>query len=200
MKTGQPVLIPAAGHGTRMGGPKLFISHQGKTFLEHILDRCRESRSPVTLAIDRFFEAEARRLLDATDYEPPRLVTANGALPMLSTIKAALRLGAYEPGFWLWPVDAPFLSAKGWETAVETIDRDPNVIWKLKRAGKTGHPIWFPFHTIPAIIRGSWENGLRGFIAETLPERIQVLALEGEMLEDLNTPEDLEKLNTNRNP
>ena len=213
---GLPVLITAAGHGRRMGQPKLFVSHQGKSFLQHILERCRESRSPVTLTYERMMEKAVLAHLEtitetinetiaastapAGEYPQPRLVPANGNHPMLASVRAALRLGGFEPGFWLWPVDAPFISPAGWDAATAAVSRDPSVIWKLRyrdKAGnrvKTGHPTWFPFYTIPAIMAGNWNDGLRGLMKESPPERIQVLQLEDEILTDFNTPEELARL------
>lgn len=188
---GQPVIVLGAGHGTRIGGPKLFVEHHGRTFLERILERCRETRARVTLVTDPRFRARLEPLLARVPPPFPRLVEADGTEPMLASVQAALRAGPYEPGFWLWPVDAPFISSAGWRRAVEQVAQDPNVIWKLRVRGRTGHPGWFPFYTAPAILAGDWPDGLRGFLATQLPERIQVLALDDEYLEDVDTPQQL---------
>ena len=127
----------------------------------------------------------------------PRMVKADGEEDMMASVRAALAQGPYEPGFWLWPVDAPFISAGGWRLAVETAARDANVVWKLRVRGSTGHPIWFPFHTAAAILAGSWPDGLRGFLktqATQATVRIQALALEDEFLDDVNTQEQLAAL------
>ncbi len=121
----------------------------------------------------------------------PRIVEADGTRDMLASIRAGLQAGPYEPGCWLWPVDAPFISAAGWQRAVEQAVRDPNVVWKLRAGGRTGHPLWLPFHAAPAILAGDWPDGLRGYLGTLPPERIQALALEGEYLEDVDTPEQL---------
>ena len=192
---GQPVLLLGAGHGRRLGGPKVFAQTGGCTFLARILARCCETRSPVTLTVDRAFRRQVEALLaelaSQEGLPPPRLVDAAGDKPMLASVREALRLGGYEPGFWLWPVDAPFISAAGWRRAVATVAADPNVVWKLRSGGRSGHPVWFPFYTIPAIRRGTWPDGLRGFLATVEPERIHALELPGEWLGDVDTPEEL---------
>ncbi len=192
---GQHVLVLAAGQGRRMGGPKLFAHHRGRGFLERILTRCRESASLVTLVTDPRHSDGLESLmaaLPAALLAPvPRVVHADGEADMLASVRAALRAGPYEPGYWLWPVDAPFISAAGWARAVQTAGRDPNVIWKLRVGGRTGHPIWYPFHTARAILSGDWPDGLRGYLATVPPERIQVLELPGEYLEDVDTPQQL---------
>ena len=191
---GLPVIVLGAGRGTRFGGPKLFAEHKGRGFLERILTRCHEAGARVTLVTDPRDKAPLETLLaslpPALTAPFPRIVTADGEQDMMTSARAALAQGPYEPGFWLWPVDAPFISAGGWRLAVETAARDANVVWKLRVRGRTGHPIWFPFHTAQAILTGSWPDGLRGFLntqATQATVRIQVLALEDEYLDDVNT-------------
>ena len=188
--TNQPVLLLGAGLGRRMGGPKVFTRAGEKSFLERILARCRESGSPVTLTFDSRFRERLEALLATLPAPRPRLVESAGELPMLASVQAGLRAGGLEGGFWLWPVDAPFISADGWARAVKTAREAPDAVWKLRAGGRSGHPIWFPAWSVPIILAGSWQNGLLGFL-ETCPDRIRVLPLEGEELRDFNTPEEL---------
>ena len=196
--TQQPVVVLAAGHGKRMGRPKIFSRHDGETFLERILARCRETALPVTLVIDPRFRGEVLDLFQslppylppALPLSSPRLVEADGAAPMLASIQAALREGGCDEGFWCWPVDAPFLSPAGWVQAVEAVQGMPEMIWKLSTGGQTGHPVWFPGWTVPRILTGGWPDGLLGLLKES-SDRIYVLELEGEELRDFNTPEQL---------
>lgn len=192
---GQPVIVLAAGHGRRMGGPKVFAGHKGRGFLQRILERCHESRARVILVVDPNHRQRLEALfatLPAGLLAPlPRMVEADGKADMLASVQAALAHGPYEPGFWLWPVDAPFISAKGWHAATQAVARDPGVVWKLRVRGRTGHPVWFPFHVTQPLREGHWPDGLRGFLATLPPERIQILPLEGEFLEDVNTPQQL---------
>ncbi len=191
--SGQPVVVLGAGHGRRMGGPKVLAEVEGTTFLERILERCRETASPVTLTLDPAFRPEVERLLAGLPPPPPRIVEVDGTRPMLASVQAALAAGGFAGGFWCWPVDAPFISQMGWDQAVETVRGQPEEVWKLRARGRTGHPIWFPGWAVPVIAAGDWPNGLLGFL-ETCPERIYVLALDAEELGDFNTPEQLAAL------
>lgn len=188
---GQAVVILAAGHGRRMGGPKAFTEHHGRTFLERILARCRETGARVTLVSDPRFRERLEALLARQPPPLPRIVEADGLLDMLESVQTALRAGPYEPGCWLWPVDAPFLSAAGWRRATDQAASDPGVVWKLSAGGRSGHPLWLPFYLVPAILAGQWPDGLRGFLAAQPPERVQVLELPGEYLDDVDTPQQL---------
>lgn len=193
MPAGPPVIVLGAGHGRRMGGPKAFARAGGRTFLERILERCRESASPVTLTVDPAFRGRVETLLAELPGPPPRLVACDGARPMLASVQAALGSGVFSGGFWLWPVDAPFLSAAGWARAVAAARAAPDAVWKLRVAGHTGHPVWFPGWAVPAIRTGDWPDGLLGFL-RAHPGAVRVLSLEGEVVADVNTPDQLAAL------
>ena len=196
--SGQRVIILGAGLGRRMGGPKVLKSFQGKTFLERILDRCEESRSPVILTHNPQSHSPLEALLDGFLHSTlPRLVSVPGEATMLDSLRAGLEAGDPSGGFWCWPVDAPFISPRGWQQATAAANSDPGAIWKLRVAGKTGHPIWFPGWAAPGIIAGNWprveERGLLGFLDQH-QDKVRILALEGELLADFNSPDQLAAL------
>jgi CTP:molybdopterin cytidylyltransferase MocA len=191
---GAPVIVLGAGHGTRLGGPKLFARHGGRTFGERILERCRETGARVILVSDPRFRARLEALLAELPAPLPRVVEADGTQPMLCSLRAGLRAGPCEPGFWLWPADAPFISPQGWRRAVAAAAGEPAAVWKLRAGGRSGHPIWMPAGLVPAILAGQWSDGLRGLLRQIPPGQIRVLELEGEFLEDIDTPEQLAKL------
>jgi CTP:molybdopterin cytidylyltransferase MocA len=123
---------------------------------------------------------------------PVRFVEANGTLPMLASVHAGMKaLDPGEIGAWLWPVDAPLLSAAGWQTARATVAARPEQILKLRTGGRTGHPTWFPRWACEGILAGTWEDGLLGYLATVPSVRIALLELPGETLSDFNTPEQL---------
>lgn len=194
-RRGLPVIVLAAGHGKRMGGPKAFVRYQDRTFLELILDRCAESESPVTITVDRSFKARLLALLEAHPVPHAQLdlhwVEVDGRLPMVASLQAALMAGDFGNGFWLWPVDAPFLSADGWRMLGAAVAAHAEQILKPRSGGRTGHPVWFPGWTVARIASGNWPTGLRGFLEACDPARIRVLDLPGERLNDVDTPEEL---------
>ncbi|MCZ6532160.1 MAG: nucleotidyltransferase family protein [SAR324 cluster bacterium] len=187
---GQPVVLLGAGHGKRMGQPKIFAMFEGATFLERILERCRETASPVTLTVDPQFRDKAEALLATLSPPAPVLVEVDGTQPMLQSVRAALRLGKFGEGFWCWPVDAPFITAMGWDQSVETVRGEPEAIWKLQARGETGHPVWFPGWAVPRILAGCWDDGLLGF-QEECRDQTHVLILGDEELRDFNSQEQL---------
>jgi len=186
--TEQPVLIAAAGHGRRFGGPKVFARADGTTFLERILARCREAGAPVTLVVDPAFRERVATALPGD--LAVRLVEADGTHPMLASVQAGLAAGGFERGFWMWPVDAPFLSPVGWTRAVRAVAGAPEHVWKLRSEGRGGHPTWFPGWAVPLIRTGDWPDGLQGFFRDH-EAAIRLLHLDGETLRDVDTPEDL---------
>ena len=190
MSAGAPVLLLGAGHGTRMGGPKVFTRHGGQSFLERILRRCAEAGAPVTLCVDPAFRPRVEQVLATLELPPPRLVCADGTQPMLATVQAGLAAGGFEQGFWLWPVDAPFISPRGWARALACTVEQPGRILKLRVAGRTGHPLWLPGWAVPEILAGAWADGLLGFLAAHEAD-VDILHLDGEVLADFNTPAQL---------
>jgi len=188
----QPVVILGAGHGTRMGGPKIFARIEDVTFLERILARVREAGCPAILTVDPGFHAQVEALLGKLPPLPLRLVETDGKQPMLASVQAGLTaLDGTAAGAWLWPVDAPLLSPDGWRRARAAVQARPDAILKLRAGGRTGHPTWFPRWACDAIVGGIWEDGLQGFLAEVPSTRIDQLELPGETLGDFNTPEQL---------
>lgn len=190
MTTKQAVLILAAGHGRRMGEPKVFTLYGGQTFLQRILLRCRESDSPVTLVLDPSFRAPVEAELRRERAQPLTIVEADGHEAMIASVQAGLRSGNCDRGFWLWPVDAPFISRAGWARAIAEVAREPELVLKLRVQEHTGHPIWYPAWCLPEILAGSWHNGLRGFLADQ-HDKVRVLTMEKEFLKDVNTREQL---------
>ena len=184
------VVLLGAGHGRRMGGPKIFTRHGGRTFLERVLSRCAQSGSRVILTVDAGFAREVDALLAQLPFPRPTTVTCDGNLPMLASVQAALKSLPDGEGFWLWPVDAPFISQRGWALAMKTARDDPDAVWKLRVDGKTGHPIWFPPWSVAEIEAGQWKDGLLGFLAD-FTGRIRILNLDGEEIADFNTPQGL---------
>ena len=201
----QLVLIVGAGLGRRMGGAKLFLHHQGRGFLAQILARCKESGSPWVLVYPRGKAERVEELLASIGDVTPALamVEGDGTQPMLGSVqtglKAAKAAGAFPNaganpdgclGCWVWPVDAPGISAQGWREAVATVQAQPDQVWKLQSNGKTGHPSWFPDWAVEIIIQGDWPDGLLGFLAG-IKEKIRSIELSGENLRDFNTPQEL---------
>ena len=199
----QPVLVLGAGLGKRMGGPKILLRHKNRLFLAYILARCVESNSPATVVAPVDLIEELGNLIVQSPgplreglyytLPEPRWVPADGTQPMLASVQAGLAVGGWEEGFWVWPVDAPFLSTPGWERATEAVSRDPASIWKLKINDRTGHPTWFPSWSVSTIAKGDWPDGLLGFLG-TVQKSIRHLTLENEEIGDFNTPEDLKRL------
>lgn len=188
----QPVVILGAGHGTRMGGPKIFARIADVTFLERILARVREAGCPGILTVDPGFRTQVETLIGKLPPLPLRLVPTDGKQPMLASVQAGLAaLDGTAEGAWLWPVDAPLLSAAGWHRARQAVHARLDAILKLRAEGRTGHPTWFPRWACDAIVAGTWEDGLQGFLAEVPSTRIARLELPGEILGDFNTPEQL---------
>lgn len=193
----QPVLILAAGLGTRMGGPKALTRFGRSSFLERILARAAENQSPVVLTLDARFSEKVKTMLHMANVPLPPVVLAQGEAPMLDTIQAAFAdpqgQKTLENGGWIWPVDAPLISPKGWKQACEAGEQFPEWVIKLRSDGKNGHPVWLPSWAVKDLthLKENLAGGLRGYLA-TKKEKTKVIEMDGEVLVDLNTIKDLE--------
>ena len=200
----QPVLLLAGGNGRRFGSPKLFAKHQGVGFLERILTRCAEGVSPVCITLQPQHALGLMHRWQCWCYQHPspppwRMVyVAGGDAPMLSSVQAGLchLLGwrPYAPGCWLWPVDAPFLSANGWAKARHSVQGEAECVWKLRKhptAGEGGHPLWLPRSTWTLLMQHSWEGGVKQALQQQAPNHVQQLILAGEALHDVDHPYNL---------
>ncbi len=199
----QTVLILGGGYGRRFGVPKLFAHHAGTGFLERILARCAESFTPIILAAQPQHATRLMQRLKAWRAQRPlspllHTVWVAGKTPMLSSVQTGLKHLQRWPtriaGCWLWPVDAPFISATGWGRARCAVQSQPQCVWKLRKhpsAGKGGHPLWLPRGTWPLIRQQPWKGGVKEALLHMKPTDIKQLILEGERLHDVDYRHDL---------
>ncbi len=193
-----PALIPAAGHSVRMGRPKLLLPMGGQTLLHHLLAAVRDghvSRAVVVVRPDDFDLAEAARGAGA------EVVRLPAATPdMLATVRAGLdwietSLPAAERyGFYLIPADHPFLSPAAFDGLSAAIERRRASIVVPVHEGRRGHPVWIAWSHVPAIRAIPDGQGLNEYLRTQLAVTEEVPWATAEVLLDVDTPVDYEKL------
>ncbi len=194
-------LIPAAGHSRRMGRPKLALLLGNRTVLERVIDALREAK------VDQIVVVLAPHVAELA--EPARSAGANVVIlpeatpDMRATIEAGLAhiAATFHPNcddaWLLCPADHPVLDAKVVMQMWDEYRMQPECsIGVPVFNGKRGHPTiisWRHAEQIHAFHRGFGLNKyLRQFAAETLELPID----SADVLIDLDTPEDYEKLRT----
>lgn len=191
-------IIPAAGLSRRMGAPKLLLPYRGTTILGKLFEGLRtagvESVAVVTRPDDLALQSEVLRLggeLLIPSADPPDM--RDSVEFGLSELEARHHPHPRE-GWILIPADHPLLSP---ETLLKLISEwnriSPEVLVPTWR-GKRGHPAllrWDLRRLIPQIPP---EWGLNWILRRS---GIHVAELELDdplILEDLDTPEDYERL------
>jgi molybdenum cofactor cytidylyltransferase len=192
-------LIPAAGKSTRMGRPKLSLLVGDKTVLE--------------LVIGAFQQAGVERILVVVgpdDGELTRLATAAGAHiysldretpDMRATVVEGLgwleeRFHPAESENWfLSPADHPTLEAETIRQVMRVAQASPHSsiiipTWQ----GKRGHPALISWRHVAAIRAIPAGLGLNTYFREHTAEAVETPVGNEEILRDLDTPADYERL------
>jgi CTP:molybdopterin cytidylyltransferase MocA len=193
-------VVLAAGSGTRLGGcAKALLLHEGRTFLEHIVETVEAIRGgPVIVVVGPPYGDEVAahaRTLEAkfeikivTNPDPSRGMASSVALGF-AALQPWSRLAPVRDAL-LWPVDHPFVKAATLEALMQPLYAD---VVRPVYLGRGGHP--------PLISRGRWkrfaacdqvDGGARGVMA-TL-RVIDVVVDDPAVVRDIDTPDDRQAL------
>lgn len=173
-----------------MGGrPKALLQFKGRTFLERILAAISEAGIPATAVVVGHHRKEitaAFPLLSPVfnpDYEKG----------MSTSVQAGIR--ALPPGVTgagVFLVDQPLIDAA--TIAILAAALRPGGIVLPVHAGRRGHPAFFASDLFAEILTLGPDEGLNVVVRRN-PERVlEVDAVDSNVLEDIDTPEQLEKL------
>jgi len=195
-------ILPAAGHSTRMGQPKLLMPLTGRPLVRHTIEAWQRSCVDHLIVVVRPGD---QALADVVQAAGAVLVVPEIPPPdMKASIQAALRhiehglLPEAHDAFLVAPADMPCLSAAVINRLIDKhFSSGEASILVPVIAGRRGHPVLIPWqfaadvHCLPA------EAGLN-VIVEGLNSRLiacEDLVLPDEYpFADINTPEDFQRL------
>ncbi len=190
-------VVLAAGRSTRMGSPKALLDFRGRPFVVRVVEALAALEVKLRVVVLGPDAARVRPLL-AADAEC--LVVENPDVaggPIASLRCALVALRAARPGGLLaWPVDLPHVRIATVERLIEAYrhDRPPAVIPAF--GGRRGHPvIWdqalfAELETSDAATR----HGARA-VLKAHEDRLAIVTVDDPaVLDDVNTPEDYERL------
>jgi molybdenum cofactor cytidylyltransferase len=191
-------LIPAAGQSARMGRPKLALPVAGRTVLEHVLTALRAGGVGHTLVVLGPHVAEMAGAARAAGAQV--LVLDRPTPDMRATVEEGL--GWLEANFrpgpdddWLLvPADHPALRADviaRLRAARETNPERTIIVptWE----GRRGHPTLIRWAHVAGVRAHPAGEGLNAYLRRCAGEILEVQA-GPEVVEDLDTPEDYERL------
>lgn len=183
-----PVVL-AAGASTRMGRPKALLDIGGRTALDRVLDTAAGMGKAVVV-----LGSEADAVEKGCSLARAAVVrNADWAAGMTSSVQAGVRaLPRDAEGFFVWPVDLPFVRA-------ETLEEMASRFWILRqnrrepivipRAGRRGHPVLFDRAYGAEVLALKAGEAPRA-VVERHAGQVEEVAAGEETVRDLDTPED----------
>ncbi|MBX9681275.1 MAG: nucleotidyltransferase family protein [Gemmataceae bacterium] len=189
-------LVPAAGKSVRMGRPKLLLEWRGKPILAHVLEALSLGGVETTLVVVRPGDTELR---DAAENAGADVLMLPAETPdMKATILAGLdelqstKIPSDDDGFLLVPADHPTLDAEIVRTLLAESAGGSTVVPTCN--GKRGHPTWIAWRHVSHLHRLGADEGLNTYLRRHADGIREIDWPNGEILRDLDTPADFERL------
>ena len=191
-------LIPAAGHSTRMGRPKLALPLGIRTVLERVIDALKSAGTDVLVVLGPHVAelAAPSRSAGAMVLELPK------ATPhMRATVEAGLAhlQSQFHPDpeepWLLAPADHPTLDADLVRIMASAFNRlTAHSICVPTFGDRRGHPTLIRWKHWPGIRAYPRDEGLNKYLRQFAGETLEMPADSPDVLLDLDTPEDYERL------
>lgn len=186
-------VILAAGESRRMGTPKALLRHQGRTFLERLLDAARHPRVGALRVV---LGAQAETICQTLALDPATVVVnAAWKKGQLSSIHAALEtLPASEfDGAAVFLVDHPFISPELVGKLIEKFYSSGKAIVLPKCQGRRGHPVIFSSRLFAELLAAPPDVGARAVVWAHAADVLEVPTDEEGVILNLNDPEALRR-------
>jgi molybdenum cofactor cytidylyltransferase len=191
-------LLPAAGTSSRMGRAKLALRLGKRTVLEHVLSTLRSANITDILVVlgpqvaelqPLALEAGAWTLLLGRQTPDMRASIECG----LDWLEANLR-PQQSDAFLLLPPDHPSLASEPIELIGKARRESAASIWVPTYCGRRGHPALIGWNHVPGIRALPPDQGLNMYLRMHASETVEVACAHADILRDLDTPEDYERL------
>ena len=192
-------VIPAAGKSTRMGRPKLTLPLGGRSVLERVVTAVREAGVAQTVVVLGPHVRELAALAEAAGAYA--LVLAEETADMRATVEHGLRWleERFQPAatdrLLLLPADHPTLDAALVRQLLDAraCAADRSIILPTF-AGRRGHPVILDWKHVTGIRDLAPGQGLNLYLREHEEDIREVPVMSAEVLCDLDTPEEYERL------
>ena len=192
-------LIPAAGKSRRMGRPKLLLPLRETTVLEQVLAAVRSAGVDEILVVVAPEMDELAQLASAAHAHVLRLAADTPDMRTTCLHGLAWIEDHFHPepgdGCLLVPADHPTLRPDVVRALIAAAQEDAEkTIIVPTYAGRRGHPAWLAWSHVAAIRALPTGLGLNAFIRAQTAQTRELPWLSDEVLCDLDTPEDYERL------
>lgn len=184
------IIVPAAGLGSRFGGPlhKLEQPFEGSTVLGTTVRHAIETQLPVLVVTTAPLAPLVGRLLATRDILV--LSEAAAARGMGATIAAGVAERSGAPGWLVLPGDMPLVRPGTLLAVAGALAQHPVAYAQYR--GRRGHPVAFAAELYSELIQLTGEDGARR-VMQRYPAHGQDVDDRGVLL-DVDTPADLEAL------
>jgi molybdenum cofactor cytidylyltransferase len=189
-------LIPAAGKSRRMGRAKLLLPLGDTTVLERVVWAVRAAGvadivvvvAPNTADIARLAASAGAHVVELAKDTPDMRATVMHGLGWIAN--------RFQPraddGWLLLPADHPTVRPEVVRALLALGDERSIVV--PTHAGRRGHPTWFAWLHAAELTAFSPDVGLNAYIRAHAEQTRQVSWPDAEILRDLDTPDDYQKL------
>jgi molybdenum cofactor cytidylyltransferase len=195
-------ILPAAGHSTRMGAPKLLLPLGGEPLIAATIRAWRQSRVDHVLVVVRCDDAEVQ---NACRQAGATIVSPDIAPPdMKASIQAALRHIEHglnpsaDDAFLVAPADIPRLGPAIIDRLIEQHAAGARrEILVPDIAGQRGHPVLFPWQLAADVYRLGESEGLSALVDRGPLKHIpcdDLISPGDEPFADIDTPADYKRL------
>jgi len=182
------IIVPAAGRGSRFGGPlhKLAQPFEGATVLGTTVRHAIESQLPVVVVTTAALAPLVSGLLAMRDIVV--LSDAEAARGMGATIATGVAERSGAPGWLVLPGDMPLVQPGTLLAVAGALEQHPVAYAQFQ--GRRGHPVAFAAELYSELIQLSGDDGARRVMLR-YPAHGQDVDDAG-VVQDVDTPADLE--------
>jgi len=191
-------IIPAAGHSTRMGQPKLALPLGDRTVLEHVIAGLRGGGVDHVLVVIGPHVQELAPLATRAGAELSLLPEPTP--DMRTTVEQGLRWleEHYHPrpdDYWvLAPGDHPSFGASIVSALLAVAGTGGKTIVVPVHGGRRGHPTVIAWKHVAGIRALSADDGINSYLRMHAAEALEVPVGDAGILDDLDTPADFDRL------
>lgn len=189
-------VVLTGGRSARMGSPKALLDFRGQPFVVRILEALEALEVKTRVVV---VGPDAPRIRPAVaGHECLIVENADVDGGPIASLRTALRaLQAVQPSAALaWPVDLPHVRVTTVERLIESFRRVPAPAVVPTFAERRGHPVVWGADLFDELLasEAATRHGARAVLQAHASEITQVAVDDPAVIDDLNTPEDYERL------
>lgn len=189
-------VVLTGGRSARMGSPKALLDFRGQPFVVRILEALEALDVKTRVVV---VGPDAPRIRPAVaSHECLIVENADVDGGPIASLRAALRAlqGIHPSAALIWPVDLPHVRVNTVERLIESFRRSPAPAVVPAFAERRGHPVVWGAALFDELLtsEAATRHGARAVLQAHVAEITQVAVDDPAVIDDLNTPEDYERL------